>query len=286
MARRLFVFVTLLSLPLLGVMAGGPATALARLPSCPGFGVEGVVGGNNSQPGNPGNINSPDWVRMYGNRITFQVPVGPALRKDCIGANAGILLKLRMVNSSGDLTPAFVAVGVLYDYGLHLGLGPGNTVESWWGSAYYTSQPSDIESAWHKVDAGSTTGHACNLLPGQDVTLRITHGTDQPGNHIWEPQCWDGAQWLPMLNSGAGYVDNTHNFGVDLVDRFRAGNDGGLALSATNLQEQTVTGSWQTWENTDCFANSTTAGATGTFQFNSVSSRAFNIAPGPANPNC
>jgi hypothetical protein len=285
MARRLFALVTQLSLPFLGVMAGGPATALARLPSCPGFGTENVVGGNNSQAGNPGNVSSPSWVRMYGNRATFQVPPTPILRTDCLGAVGGILLKVRAVNPDNSLSNTFAATGVLYDYGVHAGQS-GNTIELWWGSGFYTSSPSDIEQGWHRIDPQSIAAIDCQLLPGNTVTLQIKDGTDTQGNHIWEPQCYDGSGWLPMNTNVAGYVDNAHNFGVDLFDRFRAGNVGGLGLDVTALKEQTVTGSWQSWENTDCFSNSTTTGGTGQYKFNSISSSEFTITHEAANPNC
>lgn len=266
-------------IPASSAQAAGPVPAVPTSP-CSNLGYEQVVGGNNQFPGNPGNPNSSNWVRMYGDRVTFRAPITPTVRTDCYGGAAGILLKMRMVNPNGSLSNAIALVGVMYEnestlHGFQYAVPE-------WGSAFYTSTPPALDGNWNDVGSTNVTS-LCSLAPGQLVTLRITAFTDAKGNNAWRPQCYDGSGWLDMY-PGTSYVDNAHNFGVDLMERFRAGSSGGLVIDATNLQEQAVTGAWSSWENSDCYSNNTTG--SDTYMFTSVSSSEFTIGSGTPNPNC
>jgi hypothetical protein len=265
------------------LVAGPPVAAQAAPPStpCDNLGYQRVTGGDNLFASNPGNVTSPDWVRMYGDQATFRVPINPTVRTDCYGAAAGILLRMRMVNSSGDLTNSIAIVGVLFENRATThGFVYADPV---FGSAFYTSTPPAIEDNWSEIFSGSIVAADCHLGAGGLVTLRIKAFTDGAGNNAWRPQCKAGSQWLDMYQ-GTSYVDNAHHFGVDLMERFRAGSVGGLVIDATGLQEMTVTGAWTNWENSDCFQNSTSG--SDTYRFASVSRSEFTIDHGTPNPNC
>ena len=223
------------------VVAATATTSASTPGPCGSLGLkeQRIVGGNNLKANNPGNAGSMDWLRGTGDRASFNVPVGPILRKDCLGEVGGILVKMRFADDAGNLTAADYTVGLWYSNT------PNEAGALEWGVSYGSNSSGDFESNGPQHMTSKIIVGQCGLTAGDHVTLRIVADTDGSGNHGWNGQCLGtgGTTWFSMDPITPVHV-NIYSTGIALVNRWRLGGVGGLGLDASALKYADFNGSW------------------------------------------
>ena len=262
-------------------LVAATATTSASTPGiCGTLGLkeQRIVGGNNLKANNPGNAGSMDWLRGTGDRASFNVPVGPILRKDCLGEVGGILVKMRFADDAGNLTAADYTVGLWYSNT------PNEAGALEWGVSYGSDSSGDFESNGPQHMTSKIIAGQCGLTAGDHVTLRIVADTDGSGNHGWKGQCLGtgGTTWFSMDPITPVHV-NIYSTGIALVNRWRLGGVGGLGLDASALKYADFNGSWGGWVHSNCFANGSSGDE---YRYNTVSNTEFTITHESANTGC
>jgi hypothetical protein len=264
----------------LGAWAATSGVAMADPPTtfCQTLPFEQVAGGNNELEGHPGNHDSPLWEKGQGARMTFQIPANPTVRHDCLGAAAGVGLKMFFTGSDGTPTSDRILVELQW---VNRWIGGGFHYEDMvWGVIVGSPGPhhgTDDDEVTYLTS--KQTISLCHLdVPGGTVSLEITPS----GSNAFIAKCLvpGGGNWESMMGNTAYVPAESTGTGVQIAERYRIGDSGGLNFSPTNLKWMNLAGNWVGWDNANCWVN------TSSDYFFDNGTTSFDVYAGTPQPAC